>query len=488
MLPYNTLINLNRDLKMPLYLQICNGFIQLITNGTIQYRDALPSTRKLSELLLINRNTVNLAYDELVSQGWAETVDRKGIFVSENLEEDPKQYLVPLNWESYNEPTLNWNNGFKSISPMHNQQKIALAIDDGLPDVRLAPVDQLMVEYRSISKRFYGRNFLKYGNPKGSDNLRATISRYLATTRGIIKPPENIMITKGSQMGLYLIAQLLLERGGTIAVGSSNYHTADDTFRLAKGELLRIPVDEHGMDIDYLEWELRNRSIKGVYVIPHHHFPTTVTMPSTRRQRLLDLAVEHHFIIIEDDYDYEFDYENKSYLPMASMDKNECVISIGSFSKTIAPSLRMGFMVGPLKMIDAATKLRKYMDRQGDTLFEEAFSALFLSGEIDRYFRKTKKIYRERRNIFCDLLSTEFNDTITFDIPDGGFAVWSKFEKGIDLIKVTQKARNYGLHILNENFHNNMKGSTENTLRMGFASLEVNEMNNVLGILKKSMA
>src|SRR5690606_34340528 len=122
MLPYNTLINLNRDLKMPLYLQICNRFIQLITNGTIQYNYALPSTRKLSELLLINRNTVNLAYDELVSQGWAETVDRKGIFVSENVVEDPKRNEVPLYRASEDEPAFQWNNAFKSTSPMHNLQ------------------------------------------------------------------------------------------------------------------------------------------------------------------------------------------------------------------------------------------------------------------------------------------------------------------------------------------------------------------------------
>jgi GntR family transcriptional regulator/MocR family aminotransferase len=240
------------------------------------------------------------------------------------------------------------------------------------------------------------------------------------------------------------------------------------------------------MDIDYLEQALQNTKIKAVYVIPHHHCPTTVTMSLERRQKLLRLAKEYSFAIIEDDYHFEFHYEDTLYLPLASMDHNHNVIYIGSFSKTLAPAIRIGYLTGPEKFINAAATLRKLMDRQGDTLMEEALASLFHNGEIERHFRKAIKIYRERRNIFTNILATEFNDSIEFTTPSGGLAVWSSFEKGIDMIKVSELASKKGLYIGNGSSYKN-ESFTTNGLRLGFASLEVNEMAQAFDILKKSI-
>ncbi|MFH7000717.1 MocR-like pyridoxine biosynthesis transcription factor PdxR [Flavobacterium bizetiae] len=486
MLPYKSLIQIDRNSSVNIYIQVCNNFVSLITNGTLQPSDVLPSSRILADLIGINRNTVKLAYEELISQGWAESVERKGVFVLSKLPVISKAKIPEPNKSHNQQESFIWTNHFSNSIPSTNFQKTGLRIDDGFPDVRLAPVDQLMREYRSLSRKFYGKNFLKYGSSKGSEHLRISISNYLSNTRGLVASPDNILISKGSQMGIYLTAQLLLTIGDTVAVGVSNYGYADDTFKHSGAKLIRIPVDENGMDIDYLENILRKQTIKALYIIPHHHFPTTVTLSMERRLKLLNLAKEYRFAIIEDDYDFDFHYENKPYLPLASIDHNHNVIYIGSISKTFAPALRIGFMSGPPAFINAAASLRELIDKQGDTLLEDAFSVLFNNGEMERHFRKSLKIYKHRRNLFCDILETDFKNDIEFEIPEGGLAVWATFDKKTDLIKMSQNALKNGLHIDNGLFYKN-ELFDKNAMRIGFASIDDNEIIKVFEILKKSL-
>jgi GntR family transcriptional regulator/MocR family aminotransferase len=484
MLPYKSLIQVDRKAAVSLHIQVCNTFISLITNGTLQPADILPGSRILAALIGINRNTVKLAYEELISQGWAESVERKGVFVLSRLPVRSKRALSETEKNNTPGEAFIWTNKFEKALPSDNLQQTTLAIDDGFPDVRLAPVDVLMREYRSLSRRFHGKNFLKYGSSMGSEHLRGSISNYLANSRGLVVSAENILITKGSQMGIYLAAQLLLAPNDNVAVGISNYGSADDTFRHFGANLLRIPVDDSGMDIDYLEALLQHKKLKAVYIIPHHHFPTTVTMSMERRLKLLNLAKEFRFAIIEDDYDFDFHYDNKPYLPLASIDHNHNIIYIGSISKTFAPALRIGFMTGPRAFVEAASSLRQLIDKQGDTLLEEAFAALFNDGEMERHFRKSLKIYKQRRNLLCDMLKSDFNDIVEFKIPEGGLGVWTTFDKKIDLIKMSEDASKRGLYIGNGSFYKNEVFVT-NALRMGFASLNENEMAEALGILKK---
>jgi GntR family transcriptional regulator/MocR family aminotransferase len=482
MLPYKTLIQLDRNASVPLYIQVCNNFISLITNGTLQSSDVLPSSRILADLIGINRNTVKLAYEELISQGWAESIERKGVFVISNLPLISKNKMIETK-NNDSQDSFVWTNPFTKPSAGKSYQKIGLMIDDGFPDVRLAPVDQLMREYRSLSRKFYGKNYLKYGSSKGSENLRNSICTYLSNTRGLNISNKDLLITKGSQMGIYLASQLLMQPSDIIVVGVSNYIFADDTFKHLGAKLLRIPIDENGMDIDYLENILKTKTIKAVYIVPHHHFPTTVTTSMERRLKLLNLAKEHHFAIIEDDYDFDFHYDNKPYLPLASIDHNHNVIYIGSISKTFAPALRIGFMTGPSSFINASANLRELIDKQGDTLLEDAFAMMFESGEMERHFRKSLKIYRQRRNLFCEILSTDFKGLIEFKNPEGGLAVWSTFDKKIDLIKMSENALKKGLSIDNGAFYKNEVFNV-NAMRMGFASLNDSEIIKALEILK----
>jgi GntR family transcriptional regulator/MocR family aminotransferase len=486
MLPYKTLIQVDRNSSVSLHIQVCNIFILLITDGTLQPSDVLPSSRILADLIGIARNTVKLAYEELISQGWAESAERKGIFVLSKLPVRSKAVQSAAGSDKNDAATFLWKKNFGKILPNENLQQVTLAIDDGFPDVRLAPVDLLMREYRSLSRRYQGKNFLKYSNAMGSENLRIALQGYLAHSRGLTTSAKNILITKGSQMGIFLAAQLLLEHGDQIAVGVSNYGSADDTFRFTGASLMRIPVDDHGMEVDDLEKRLKKNKIKAVYIIPHHHFPTTVTMSMERRMKLLNLAKEYQFAIIEDDYDFDFHYDNKPYVPLASIDHHHNVIYIGSISKTFAPALRIGFMVASQGFLESASTIRQLIDKQGDTLLEEAFAVLFNDGEMDRHFRKSLKIYKHRRNIFCDMIKAKLNDAVDFKTPEGGLGVWVNFDKQIDLPKLSANAAKNGLYIGDGSYYQN-ETFAPNALRMGFASLRENEMEQALAILTKSL-
>jgi GntR family transcriptional regulator/MocR family aminotransferase len=237
------------------------------------------------------------------------------------------------------------------------------------------------------------------------------------------------------------------------------------------------------MDIDILEEIVKKKIIKAVYIIPHHHFPTTVTMSMERRLKLLKLAKEYQFAIIEDDYDFDFHYDAKPYIPLASIDHNRNVIYIGSITKTFAPALRIGFMVAPPSFVKAASSLRRLIDKQGDSLLEEAFSSLFDNGEMERHFRKSLKIYKHRRDLFCEILQSNFNDVIEFKIPEGGLAVWSVFDPSINLQKLSTTAKKKGLKISDGSFYNN-EAYTPNGLRLGFASLNEKEIEKSLELLR----
>jgi GntR family transcriptional regulator/MocR family aminotransferase len=203
--------------------------------------------------------------------------------------------------------------------------------------------------------------------------------------------------------------------------------------------------------------------------------------------QLLELAHRYSFAIIEDDYDYDFHYSSSPILPLASADYYGSIIYIGSFCKTIAPGIRIGFMVAPPNLIIQAMRLRKMIDRQGEQLLEEAMANLLKNGDIGRHLKKANKIYHERRDILCGLLREQLGEHMSFKIPDGGFAVWIKYLNGLNALDVSQKALTMGLTVNNgkDYFYNNTQPNQ--FVRLGFASLNPKELESAVGILANAI-
>jgi GntR family transcriptional regulator / MocR family aminotransferase len=194
-----------------------------------------------------------------------------------------------------------------------------------------------------------------------------------------------------------------------------------------------IPVDAHGLSIDRLTAAAEREAIRAVFVTPHHQFPTTVTLSPARRRALLDLARRHRFAIIEDDNDHEFHFDGRPILPLASADTAGSVIYIGSFSKTLAPGLRLGYVAAPRAVIAHLTQHRALLDTQGDWALEAAVAELIDDGEVQRHVRKSRRIYRARRDAMVALLARELGDAVTVTVPVGGTALWVGVAADIDV-------------------------------------------------------
>jgi GntR family transcriptional regulator/MocR family aminotransferase len=275
---------------------------------------------------------------------------------------------------------------------------------------------------------------------------------------------------------------MLLRKNDEVVVGTPGYSGANLTFLQTGAKINYVSVDDEGIDVDALEKLCSRKKIKMIYVIPHHHHPTSATLSPERRVRLLTLASKHKFAILEDDYDYDFHYGGKPMMPMASVDRNGNVLYIGTLTKSLAPAIRLGFIVGPESFIQAATGLRKSIDTQGDSLIENAVAELYRDGTISRHLKKSIRIYGERRDHFCALLRNELSDMISFNVPEGGMSVWAKFLKH-DLPSVSEKAAKKGL-IIRDGTDYDIRKMKYNAVGLGFASLNFSEQDKAIGILK----
>lgn len=477
MLPYEHIIIIDKKSKVPIYRQIAISIINAIRNGTLKAEMRLPSSRELAKILGVHRKTIIKGYEELDAQDWIMIVPRKYVAVSEHI-----PLLKPKKW---GEPNVlrpyesNLNIPFRVIEEnMIDKKDISypeIIIDDGYPDVRLSPIDDLLKTYRAFTSKKYAIKNANIGTAQGTLKLRQELVKYLSLTRGLNISGDNILITHGAQMSIYLAAQLLLRRSSNIIVGKPNYPIANKTFEEAKANIIEITVDDKGIDTDVIEKTCKRKKIDAVYVIPHHHYPTTVTLSVERRMKLLELSKQFSFVIIEDDYDYDYHYTSSPYLPLASSNHNGNVIYIGSFSKLLDPALRIGFMVAPKNFIDQCTAFRKIIDVGGDGYMQNALASIIKEGELKRHLKKAKKCYHERRDFLDALLKEKLGQYISYTLPTGGMAVWIKLNDGFS---VEQLQLNESLQIVRFDYE-------LNSFRFGFASMNEQELQSAVNAIEK---
>lgn len=487
MLPWKTIIQWQKDCDTPIYLQIANCIIQEMKKGRIGPGIKLPGTRLMSETLNVHRKTLVRAYEELDAQGWIEMRPSQGTFTSAALPE-----IIPQRFSARKEQRNSFpattgypvkiNNTIRT--PVAGYRHIT-GFHDG-PDVRLMPVDDLARAYRSVLSRNVNLKYLSYVDSSGMPRFRSVLAEYLNTSRGLQTTQEHIMITRGSQMGLYLLSCVLFTKGDNIIVGHVDYYYADHVFMQSGANLVRVKVDESGIDVDAIEKLCRKKKIKAIYITSHHHYPTTVTLSAARRVKLLCLAEEFGFIIIEDDYDYDFHYCSSPILPLVSADPKGMVIYIGTLSKTIAPAIRTGYVVAPANLILELTRFRQLIDTQGDPIMELTLAEMFADGSIKRHMKKALNEYHRRRDFMCSALAQKLPGIIDFKVPDGGLAIWAKFNKAVPLPPLSAKLREQGVILSNGLIHDN-SSIPMNATRMGFAWMNSKEAERAIQILAKTV-
>lgn len=464
---------LTRRPGVPLFQQIAGAISADIRRGRLRPGDALPGTRSLAGALGVQRLTVVAAFDDLVAQGWLVTQRARGTFVSTDLPDSPLQRPAK-------EPTAGISErlGFEMLAVPEPELPYdvpagALLFAPSRPDVRLVPTDVLGRTLRRVIQR-RSRALLSYGRPEGHPRLRKAVSEMLASTRGLAAGPANVCITGGSQMALALLARTLLRPGDVVAVEALGYRSAWEAFRQAGARVVGVALDREGLRIDALEQTLARQRVRAIYVTPHHQFPTTVTMSAGRRLRLLDLARTHRIAIIEDDYDHEFRYDGRPVLPLASADRWGVVAYVGTFSKVLAPALRLGYVAAPIPLVERLAAQRSHLDTQGDQVLEFAVAELLEEGEIQRHIRRARREYRLRRDTLVAALREALGSSVTFTVPAGGIALWVG-SRSLDVEAWAANASRAGAVVVTAAAFA-LDGRPRPYMRLGFASLEPGEL------------
>jgi GntR family transcriptional regulator/MocR family aminotransferase len=466
--PWNTILTIDFNHELSVYQQIADGIVAEIKKGRLKQGAPLPGSRVLAADIGVNRKTVVLAYEALIAEGWLETADKKGTFVAASLPGFKKQQDRSVSNFEFKRPDPAWPSSAGATSSL-------IIFNDGLPDVRLAPLDELAKAYKRIFQQKARWRMLGYGHEQGEERLRIALAAMLSYKRGMNVGKEDICITRGSQMALYLTAHTLLEPGDKVAMENPGYLPAWQTFSGAGAGIIHIGVDDKGMIVDELEQVCRNKRIKAVYVTPHHQFPTAVSMKMERRLKLIELSSRYGFAIIEDDYDHEYHFDARSLLPLASHEHAANVIYISSLSKLVAPAVRIGLITGPVGFIRSLAQLRALIDRQGDTIMEQAIAELMEEGAINRHAKRAAAIYEQRRDTMDQCLGTYLGGKVTYAKPEGGLAYWVRFNKELSTEDLARKLLKKGISVIpTERFSFN--GKPLNALRLGYASLSPSEL------------
>ncbi|WNV05091.1 PLP-dependent aminotransferase family protein [Candidatus Methylospira mobilis] len=469
-------MTISRKDGLPVHLQIAQQIVDEIKRGRLAPGTVLPGSRAIADELGLNRKTVVLAFDELTAQGWLRSQGGKGTFVAPDIPSTalqaneeavcpPHGGLLPPTYRLTDLPST-WDEPAPHGSIMFS---------DGVPDSRLIPFEILGRAYRRALITAARANRLAYGDPRGETALRQALADMLRAERKLPVGADNVCIVRGSQMGIYVAARLLISPGDHVAVDTLSYPPARAAFQAAGAQIHGITMDAFGMSPDALESLCRKHQVAAIYLTPHHQFPTTRLMPVERRMQLFLLAEKYGFAIVEDDYDHEFHFSNRPMFPLASLDQTGKVIYIGSLSKVVAPGLRVGYVAGHKTVIDRCASEIMIIDRQGNAVTELAVAELLENGELRRHIRRALRIYQERRSQIAEQVSIHLGNWADFDLPDGGLALWLRLKEKVDVERVITEARTNRV-IIPSSRHFAHDGRPAPGLRLGFGSLTPDEI------------
>jgi GntR family transcriptional regulator/MocR family aminotransferase len=385
-----------KDLSGEIYRQMRRA----IVDGRLRPGDPLPPSRELARRLSVARTTVTVAYDRLASEGFVSSRVGAGTFVNEHGAPSPhetKRRLVdgPLR------PLPIWD----SI-PLSTAFAAPAQFDfrTGLPDASLFPHDR----WRRLLSRQLRSEIVRegvYGDPAGHQGLREAIARHIGVARGVEASADDVIVVSGTQQALDVVARTVLRPGERVAVEDPGYHLVRWLFESLGVRVSGVPVDQHGLIVEALP-----RNAQLVYVTPSHHYPTGVSMSLSRRRALLAWAEQNDAAIVEDDYDSEFRFEARPIEPLQTLDNTGRVIYVGSFSKTMLPTLRLGFVVTPPSIRAAVQRAKQVTDWHTSLPLQMALARFIDDGGFARHIRKMRGIYRVRHEMITNSLTNEFAD------------------------------------------------------------------------------
>ncbi len=409
---FSPVIALDRKSAKPLHRQIYDSFRATIVAGDLQPGQRIPSSRALALELGISRIPVLGAYDQLLAEGYFETRHGAGTFVSRSLPDQLTscEYRNPALGENLSGPRII----SKRASLLPVRSDAPWAVGSGPFSVGQLAFDHFPVQIWSDLVVRHARKVtarsLNYSGPMGSRAFRETIATYLRTSRAVHCQARQIMVVSGSQQALDLSARVLLDPGSPVWVEEPGYDLMRCALTLAGCKLIPVPVDDEGLDV--AAGIRLSRKAGAAYVTPSHQFPLGVTMSASRRLQLLDWAHNSGAWIVEDDYDSEYRYESMPIASLQGLDHGSRVIYIGTFSKTLFPSLRLGYIVIPLDLVERFVETRRSSDICPPRFNQAVLAEFMEQGHFARHIRKTRLIYSQRRAALVAAIQREFGSRL----------------------------------------------------------------------------
>ncbi len=479
-------LTLNTASDQPLHTQIFDQIRGIILSGKLRADMALPPSRALAEELSVSRNTVLLAYERLIAEGYIESRGTAGTFVSSHVPDD----LLRISGSGDSlpepepcdepEPVLCFA-GLPGGDGDGSRPRIDFWVGRSAPEsFPLRTWRKLLIQ--NIEKADV--NLTDYSDPAGLPELRQSLAEHLARSRGMTVEPDQVVVTGGSQDGLNLVHRLLADRYQTFFVEDPCYQGAALLFQGLGRKVCPISVDQDGMCVD----QLPPTDSSVVFVTPSHQFPTGATLPLERRLQLLNWAEETGSLIIEDDYDSDFRYTGPPLTALAGLDNCKHVFYLGTFSKSLGAGLRLGYTVVP-KSFASRTRVTKAHMNNGQPWLDQMVLSQFLdSGEFDRHLRRVRKIYKARRDCLLDCLTDTFPETIVKGSDSGLHLVWQLPKSFPPATEIQTRARalGVGIYSLKSGAAVDMSGQAgDNLLLLGYSSVQENDICEAVTTLRR---
>ena len=440
-----------------------------ILEGRLQPGLRLPSTRAFAAVHSVSRNTAMAAYELLLSEGYLATRQGAGTYVADVLPDLPARRPIRER-AATNDRRLNpfWLRSAEPVAPAPAPARFAFRL--GMPDVSYFP----FAVWRRLSARAlrnYARTPLDYGGMHGKPALREAIARYVSYARAVACRADDITVTAGAQQAFDLLARILVTPKRTVvAVENPGYPPVRKAFEAAGGRIVGVPVDAEGLVVERIP-----ANVTVICVTPSHQFPLGSAMSGRRRAALLELAHARGAVVIEDDYDSEFRFGGRPLDALQTLDRTESVFYVGTFSKSLFPALRLGFVVAPGWAQRALGEVKQCADSHCSPISQECLAAFIAEGHLARHVRRMRRIYAARREVLLKGLRTELGQWFEPVPPAAGLHLAALPTVPVDIAALVESARQQDVSVYSvDRFR--MGRARNSGLVFGYGALECGDI------------
>lgn len=449
---------IREESDIPLYRQLYQYFREEIQAGRMQSGTRLPSVRGLAQQINISKTTVELAYHQLLAEGYIESRERSGFYVveldtflpeDETLQQAPEMTEVAVDEQSYRY------------------------------DFHMARIDldyfpfAIWRKFSNQVLRPESKELFLYGDRQGELGLRIQIARYLHQARGVDCKPEQIVIAAGTQLAILLICQMIGMNGQAVAMEEPGYQDVRQTFLQFGFQVKPISLEEDGLDVE----ALKASGARVVYVTPSHQETLGMVMPYAKRMKLLQWAEETNSLILEDDYDGEFRYRGKPIPSLQSLDKRGNVIYMGTFSKSLLPAIRLSYMVLPPQLAEKFREQHVLFDQTVSRLHQKTLELFMASGEWERHIRKMRVIYQKKHEIMLQAIKQSFGEHVAVTGQGAGLSITLEVYSQKSAEELVEIAREAGIRVFStDRKWMNPPAGKPPTFQLGFGGLPLDEI------------